>query len=157
VFVTKLSEALSRVLTEELFMRGQLLLAILNVKSSYIQNIEGPLDDQNEVPDTLQYWVSATGSWRIKTFAIDHDIHTYSVSGDPSKHLEVFRANTLKHYGDVVAVMHEFDFKNCRDSNETHQTLATVGLRPRLEIHMDRYAFWTPDDLEYVTQSRPKE
>jgi hypothetical protein len=137
-------------------MRGQLLLAILNVKSSYIQNIEEPLDDQNDVPDTLQYWVSPTGSWRIKTFAIDHDFHTYSVGGDSSKHLEIFRASTLNNYGDVVAFMHELDFDDCANLAEAGRVFARVGLEPRLEIYMDRYAFWKSDDSEYATQSRPK-
>jgi hypothetical protein len=60
-------------------MRGTLVLAILSIQSSYARDVEQSLDTPDDVPDTLQWWVSPQGSWRIKTYALDHDIHTHDV------------------------------------------------------------------------------
>ena len=53
-----------------------LVLAILTVESSYVQEIERPA---TRVPDTVQFWFAPESDWRIKTFAIDHDIHAYRI------------------------------------------------------------------------------
>jgi hypothetical protein len=101
--------------------------------------------------------ISPDGSWRIKTFAIDHDIHTYKLGGDSSKDMAIVAENTWKHYGDIIALEHRFKFKNCFDKVETRVAFTKVGLEPNLEVYRNQYAFWKPDDAEYVTQSRPEE
>src|SRR5216684_2122170 len=62
-----------------------LVLALLTVESSYTQNIERPA---SKTPDTLQFWIAPDGTWRIKTYAIDEDVHIHrlgNISGDRSK------------------------------------------------------------------------
>jgi hypothetical protein len=44
-------------------MHGILLLAILTVKSTYSRKIEIPLEDSDDVPDTLQWWFGERGCW----------------------------------------------------------------------------------------------
>ncbi len=61
-------------------MRGILLPAVLTVKSSYSREIETALENADDVPDTLQGWFGNGGSWRIRTYALDHDIHAYQVA-----------------------------------------------------------------------------
>lgn len=60
-------------------MRGILVLAVLSVKSSYSRNLEIALQREDDVPDTLQWWLGRDACWRILTYALDHDIHTYFV------------------------------------------------------------------------------
>jgi hypothetical protein len=135
----------------------ELLSFILQVKSSYKQNLELPLSGEADVPDTLQLCISSDGSWRIKTFGIDHDIHTYKLGGDSSKHIAIMAEITWKHYGDIIALEHRFKFKNCLDKAETTVAFSRVGLEPNLEVYRNQHAFWKPDEAAYVTQSRPEE
>ncbi|RYD35914.1 MAG: hypothetical protein EOP85_18640, partial [Verrucomicrobiaceae bacterium] len=53
-----------------------LILAVLNIESSYLDNLERPAGDAR---DTVQFWFAPDTQWRIKTYAIDHDIHIHPV------------------------------------------------------------------------------
>jgi hypothetical protein len=136
-------------------MRGTLLLAILTTKSSYIQEIEEPVDGPSDVPDTLQWWISPDVTWRIRTYALDHDIHTHEMR-DLADAIRVARASTEKNYGDIIAAQFQFDFADCTDKHETDVKLLAAGLKPRLEVAAGRLAFWKPDDARYRTQSTPQ-
>jgi hypothetical protein len=135
-------------------MQGKLVLTILNVQSSYIQVIEEPLRAHGEVPDTVQWWISPTGSWRIRTFAIDHDIHTHSV-GHAENLEELAVSNTLKNYGDIMHSQHVIEISNSLSANETKAAFLSAGLEPNLEIAEGHFLFWKPDDASYQTQSEP--
>lgn len=136
-------------------MDGTLLLAILSIRSSYARNIEETLGE-GDVPDTLQWWISPLASWRIRTYAIDHDIHTHTLSGPHSNLLELARAQTLKHYGDIIIAQHEIEFADCTDQELVESALRKAGLTPHLEVAPGRFAFWKPDDARYHSQSVPK-
>jgi hypothetical protein len=136
-------------------MRGSLLLAILTIKSSYIQEIEEPVDGLSDAPDTLQWWITPEVTWRIRTYAIDHDIHTHEMHGLADA-IRVARANNEKNYGDIIAVQHQIEFADCTDKHETDAKLMSAGLEPHLEIAAGRFAFWKPDDVRYRTQSTPQ-
>jgi len=69
-------------------MRGILLLALLSVTSSYSREIEMALENADEVPDTLQWWLRDGGCWRIRIYALDHDIHAYRVANSLETTLE---------------------------------------------------------------------
>lgn len=138
-------------------MQGTLVLAILIVKSSYLREVEEPLADDDDIPDTVQWWIAAEGACRIKTFALDHDIHVHSVGEGNAKLVEVAQANNAKHYGDVIAVQHVLVFKNCEDTTEVQKVFKKTGLPPRLEVASGRFAFWKPDDAKYKTQSEPRQ
>jgi hypothetical protein len=138
-------------------MQGTLVLAILTVRSSYARRIEERLVDPADVPDTLQWWIAARGSWRIRTYAIDHDIHTHQVDGDPTRLLTLASEGNRKHYGDVLAAEHVLYFADSHDWSEVDAKFRAIGLEPRLEIAADRFAFWKPDDARYATKSNPVE
>jgi hypothetical protein len=137
-------------------MRGILVLAVLNVKSSYLQEIEEPLGGVGDIPDTLQWWIAPDSAWRIKTFALDHDIHTHSIDKGGPDLVELAQANNLKHYGDVVESQHVLEFHDCTDMKEVRRVFQRVGLPPQLEVAEGRFAFWKPDEAKYRTQSQPK-
>jgi hypothetical protein len=136
-------------------MRGILLLAILGTKSSYSQNVELALEDLCDVPDTVQWWLGEGGCWRIRTYAIDHDIHTYKIDNSPLATLELAQANNQKNFGDVIRVQHVIHFVNCADSSELLAEFGRIGLAPRVEISPGRFFFWKPDEAVYSTKSKP--
>src|SRR5690242_5713321 len=53
-----------------------LFVARLTIRSSYVRNVEQPADD---VFDTIQLYMPDAGPavFRIRTFAVDHDIHVH--------------------------------------------------------------------------------
>ena len=136
-------------------MQGTLVLTILTVQSSYLREVEQPLRKGVGVPDTIQWWIAPTGSWRIKTFALDHDVHTHSV-GITVDLRAVALANTQKHYGDVIRSQHVIELADWLNTSERSAAFRAEGLEPRVEIKAGRFAFWKPDDARYHTQSRPK-
>ncbi|GLH81678.1 hypothetical protein SSBR45G_65870 [Bradyrhizobium sp. SSBR45G] len=138
-------------------MQGHLLLAILGIRSSYARNVEVALQDDGLPPDTLQWWLAPTGCWRIRTFAIDHDIHTHEVDGRIDDILAAASNGNRKRYGDIIAKEHLIHFTDCSDNTEVHARFSAIALAPRLEVAAGRFAFWKPDDARYSTQSRPRE
>ena len=131
-----------------------LVIAVLTVASSYLRNTE---EQAGDVPDTVQWWIDEAASWRIKTFALDHDIHVYAIGPDESGDLrEVAIANTRKHYGDVIASQHVLEFPQLLDPESTRTVLADAGLGSDLEVAPAGFAFWNPDGARYHSQSRPK-
>jgi len=136
-------------------MQGILVLAILSVKGSYLQEMEVTLEGEDDVPDTLQWWIATEGAWRIRTFAIDHDIHVYSVGVGSEELLQLALDNNSKHYADIISCQHVLRFTDCENTKVVEQRFGKIGLPPRLEVAAGRFAFWKPDDGKYRTQSQP--
>lgn len=136
-------------------MRGTLLLAILTVKGSYADSVEWPRDGPGDVPDTLQWWIGEQ-AWRIRTYAIDHDIHTHRCARTGPDVLDVAMQNNATHFAHVTACQHLLRFDDCGSAYEVADVLARAGLPNRLEIAAGRFAFWKPDDVRYRTRSTPK-
>lgn len=137
-------------------MQGTLLLALLTIKSSYSRNIETDVESEADVSDTLQWWFSNGACWRIRTYALDHDIHVYRIGKSPKTTLELAERNNLKHYGDVIKVQHILDFSGRRSEADVNAQFQRIGLVPRMETSLSGFAFWKPDDAEYRTKSKPK-
>lgn len=131
--------------------RRTLILAILDIRSSYREKRAEHAD--RETPDTVQWWMSDNGSWRIQTFGIDHDIHLHRITGGDT---EYFIENTRKHFGDVIRELHTLEFSDYTDPEVVKTVLQGAGLRPELEISDHGFAFWNPDQGHYRTQSYPE-
>ena len=138
-------------------MRGFLVLAILGVKSSYSQELEIALEGEGDIPDTLQWWFGDGGCWRIRTYALGHDIHAYMIGNSPQTTLELAKENNLKHYGDVIKEQYVIHFADCTDRSEVQAGFERIGLAPRIEIDPSQFAFWKPDEAVYWTKSTPKQ
>jgi hypothetical protein len=134
-----------------------LLVALLTIESSYLQEIERP---RSIVPDTVQFWLGAGGSqWRIRTFAIDHDIHVHRIGGrESSASLSVQRAeeNIRKSYGDVLDRIEAVCIPDAARTDDVAALLATHNLSGELEVSPSGFAFFNPDREKYKSQSRPK-
>jgi hypothetical protein len=135
-------------------MRGILVLAVLSIRSSYSREIEDAVEG-DEIPDTLQWWFGHDSCWRVRTYALDHDIHAHKIGNSPQTTIELAETNNLKNYGDVIKVQHVVHFADCTDPSELKAAFGRIGLRPRIEIDSNGFAFWKPDDAMYWTKSVP--
>ena len=135
--------------------KGTLVVGILTIESSYAQNTERPA---RGVPDTVQFWIGSSSAWRIRTYAIDHDIHPYTM-GDLGKMkerpIEFVREHISKHYGDVLASVVVLEFSDTSDTNAVRQVLAEHKLKGSLEVAKSGFSFWNPDDGHYKSQTTP--
>jgi len=138
-------------------MQGTLVLAVLNVKSSYLRDVEKSLEGEDDIPDTLQWWIGPENAWRIKTFALDHDIHVYSVGPGSAELVELTQENNAKHYGEVIACQHILAFKDCEDAKEVRRVFKKTGLSPRLEVATGRFAFLEAGRREVQDTVQPKQ
>ena len=133
-----------------------LIVAILTVESSYTQEVERTAKD---VPDTVQFWFAPDNQWRIKTFAIDHDIHVYRIGiGASGEHLtlEAARNNIAKAYGDVTAAVVVVEFPDPKNEEEVCRILNSHKLKGSLEAVKDGYYFYNVDGGTYRTKSKPQ-
>lgn len=133
-------------------MATTLLIFKLSVQSSYAENTERDADERNF--DTLQWWFSATETWRVKTFAIDDDIHPHLITGPLEIDLAV--ENSLKHYGDVIAEQHRVTFVDPSNGSEVEERMHDLGGAAALELAPDgRFGFWNPDRRRYSSKTTP--
>jgi len=137
-------------------MRGILVLAVLTIKSSYSQNVELAVSDADDAPDTVQWWLGGGDCWRLRTYAIDHDIHSYKIGNSLQTTVELAQTNNQKNFGDIIKAHHVIHFVDCADPSELAAEFGRIGLCPRLEISPGRFAFWKPDDAVYSTKSTPE-
>ena len=133
-----------------------LILAILTVESSYLQEVEHPA---KAVPDTVQFWFAPDSQWRIKTFAIDHDIHVHRIGATNNADrltTEFAKNNIKKSYGDVTASVLVLEFPDPENETEVQRILKEHKLTGKLEAVKDGYYFYNADRGEYRTKSKPK-
>jgi len=128
----------------------------LTIESSYVQEVEQPAQG---APDTVQFWLSSGGDWRIKTFAIDHDIHIHrlgkSSSGVEST-IAFAEANIRKTYGDVLQRLVVLTFEDGAKGVSAIENLRAHNLDGTLEVSNAGFAFYNPDGTLYTTQSKPE-
>ena len=137
-------------------MRGILLLAVLSVKSSYSREEETLLESADDIPDTLQWWFGEGRCWRIRTYALDHDVHAFQIGNSTQITLELAKKNNQDNYGDIIATQHVVHFVDCANGVELEAEFGRIGLAPRLQFDLSQFAFWKPDDAVYLTKSSPK-
>lgn len=127
-----------------------LVIALLTTESSYKSEVERPA---TAVVDTIQFSIGAE-PWRIRTFAIDHDIHVYSI-GEKFE-VQVAEAHIDKHYSEILKKRYTLKFSNPKDPVEVTRVLVAAGLLGTLEVAPAGFAFYNPDRQKYQTQSAPK-
>jgi len=133
-----------------------LVVFILTVESSYQQNVERP---HGAVADTVQFWFSPNDDWRVKTFAIDHDIHVHRIrAADAERKFgpEEAKVSTRKSYADVIEAVAVLEFTDPNDRAEVDRTLRSHSLGGSLEIGKTGVAFYNPDGGHHRTQSKPE-
>lgn len=134
---------------------GVLLVTVLSVSSSYANNVEYAVAGSSRVPDTVQWWISPTGTWRIRTFGVDHDIHVHKIQGILKDPLEFAKANTLKHFGDIVASQNSLSIEGVADSEMIAGRFVDAGLAPYFDVAPAGFIFWRPGAVHYFSQTEP--
>ena len=132
-----------------------LVLAILTTESSYAQEIERPA---TTVPDTIQFWLALDSQWRIRTYAVDHDIHVYTAGSRPDgSRLTAKEAadHIAKHYANITAKTVTLE-SHPGDKVEVRRVLTEKVLTGVLEVGKNGVAFYNPDKGKYRTSSKPK-
>jgi hypothetical protein len=97
--------------------------------------------------------------WRIKTFAIDHDIHVHriGVADNAARLTAEFARNNIKEtYGDVTASVVILEFPDPKNDAEVQRILKDHKLAGKLEAVKDGYYFYNADSSEYRSKSKPK-
>lgn len=134
---------------------GTLIIFILSVESSYAQNIERPATVRF---DTLQWWIGEKNAWRIKTYAIDSDIHPYLIKTRDSREelRKLAMESTKKHYGDVIRQVIMINVPGGATQAEVASLLIKNNLNDRFEWVEPGYLLWLPDESEYKSKTAPK-
>jgi hypothetical protein len=104
--------------------------------------------------DTVQFYGSEEGFWRIKTFATDQDVHVWNLGKDVKDIVAIARSNTEKHYGDVLTEGYIIQTEDGVDG--LRKELSKRGLSTHLELLDPRFLFWTPEGTQYKTKTHPK-
>jgi hypothetical protein len=126
-----------------------LVICMLDVQSSYVQNVELPATEQ--AFDTVQYYASEHGAWHIRTFAVDQDVRVRSLGAGVADIVELAQTNTQKHYGDVLRVFRVFQATGGVEGLRI--ALAKHGMWPQLEIGPGGSVFWTAEGSQYRHKS----
>ena len=132
-----------------------LFVAQLSVQSSYARNVEMPADAIRF--DTVQWWIGPARVWRIRTFALDEDLHLHAVQGAQPSMLDIARTSTRKTYADVLVRDTVIRFVDHRDASAVSARLVSVLGGGELEVteQLD-LAFWNPTGAAYRTKSQPR-
>lgn len=133
-------------------MSETLVIFFLTVQSSYSADTESSATEN--VFDTVQFYESDNGGWRIKTYATDQDVHVWSLGKKVEDIVALARSNTEKHYGDVLSEGYILKSKTGIDG--LRQELAARGLSTHLEISDSGFVFWAPEGTQYRSRSKPQ-
>jgi hypothetical protein len=132
-----------------------LLIARLTVGSSYVRDVEVPGDQGGF--DTIQFFLpdDAPTAYRIRTFALDHDIHVHGLTGlhgTLDDRLAALRAHLNRTAEDIVARVDVVPVPNL-----DKRDLVAAGLPDGdLEVAAQAgFAFWNPDGGRYATRPAP--
>lgn len=133
-------------------METILVIFFLSVQSSYAQNKELPATAN--VFDTIQFVADNGKYWRIKTYALDQDVHIWSLGSDVADIEAVAKANTMKHYGDLLT--EGYVIKTGDGVAGVRRALHDRGLDEHLELPEAGGLFWAPSGSRYRSKSTPE-
>lgn len=133
-------------------MKTVLVVFFLSVQSSYSGDTE--IAATEEAFDTVQFYAANGTNWRIKTYAQDQDVHIWSLGSGVADIVALARANTEKHYGDVLTEGYIIETEDGLEG--VRRELEQRGLPPNLELPPSGAVFWAPPGTTYRSRSVPK-
>jgi hypothetical protein len=131
-----------------------LLVFRLTIQSSYAQNAEQVADADHF--DTVQWWLAADHAWRIKTFAMDEDIHCHHIGGSIAESFA--RESTERNYGDVIATSFSVELNSLANAESIANAMREFGGAEALEVDRNggKFAFWNPLQVHFSSKSQPQ-
>lgn len=133
-------------------MKTVLVVFFLSIQSSYSENSEVAATEA--AFDTVQFYAANGMNWRIKTYAKDQDVHIWSLGSNVADIVALARANTEKHYGDVLTEGYIIETEEGLEG--VRRGLKERGLAPNLELPPSGAVFWAPEGTHYRTKSAPE-
>lgn len=133
-------------------MRTRLIVGILNVRSSYRRGVEEAVIEEADMPDTIQWCLTGSQAWRLRSFAADRDLHAVLYGGYGRADEQMFMDNIRENYGPMLRSLHTVELPDFEPST-AHRVLRRAGLAPHLEIAPSGFAFWNPGGESYQTQA----
>lgn len=128
-----------------------LIICLLDVQSSHARNEELPATEH--AFDTVQYYASESGVWRINTFAMDHDVRVWPLGESVADVVELATANTQQQYGNALRACRVFRASGGIEGLRI--ALVKHGMSPHLEIDDAGCVFWAPEGTHYSIKSNP--
>ncbi len=119
-----------------------MFVSSLNVASSYANDIAE--DVGTGTPDTMQWWIGSTESFRIRTYALDHDIHVHGMAAGGPDIVDLARGNAERTYADLITMQTLIVIDDPEDDEAIADAFRAAGLDANVEI-ADRFLFWLPD------------
>ncbi|WP_416763383.1 hypothetical protein ACNI65_12385 [Roseateles sp. So40a] len=133
-------------------MTTQLILFRLSIRSSYAADTEEEATEDSF--DTIQFFSHEGAVWRIKTFAIDQDVHVWSMDvSEVDDLVELAVGNTESNYGDVLEEGYILNSETGLEG--LREQLAERDLDTHLNETSVGAVFWTPAGTSYKSKSRP--
>lgn len=133
-------------------METILIIFVLTIQGSYVQNVEAAAVGSNA--DTVQFFIEPNQAWRIKTFAMDQDVHVYSLGVSKGSIESLVVESTERTYGDVIAK--KYVIRSKKGIEGLKEELKNVGLNQSLEVSKSGFAFWVPENTKYRSKSQPE-
>jgi hypothetical protein len=124
-------------------------MLISSYKDDYEIEVRG-----DTVTDTVQWWVGADEAFRVRTFAIDHNIHVHHLDRGGPRMVRLALGNHERIYKEVTWRQYLFLIEDPTDVVHVGSVFKESGIEPRLEVQ-DRFAWWNPDGQHYENQSAP--
>lgn len=126
-----------------------LVVGVLTIESSADPDVERPA---GTMPDTVQFWLSPSRCWKVRTYAIDRTVQAWDLStltGDVERSASFAAEHIAKHYGDVLKGVARIDLPNGTDADRAAEALRATGLGGLLQpLEADdggQLAMWMPD------------
>jgi len=133
-------------------MKGILIIYILSISSSYSDNVELPAD---KYFDVIEFWITDSSAYRIKTYSKDLDIHVHSFKVDnKNEGIIVAEQTTPNSYGDIIKKVIKIELIGNETDEQLEGILKENGLNGKFEIK--DFVFWNPDLREYRTLTKPE-
>lgn len=133
-------------------MAARLIVGVLNVRSSYRRGTEEELTN-GEATDTVQWCLTDSEAWRVRSFAADRDIHAVLYGGYGRVDEQMFVDNIRENYGPMLRSLHTVELPSL-DPVVARRAMQRAGLAPNLEVAPSGFAFWNPDNEPYETQAQ---
>src|SRR6185369_9687356 len=125
-------------------MKAVHVIFFLAVRSSYSRNVE--VEATETEFDTVQFHCGGGDCWRVKTYAMDQDVHAWNI-GKVEDLVALAHANTEKHYGDSLT--EGYILKSDSGLDGIRSELVDRGLDDHLEVSNQGFAFWVPAGTTY--------
>jgi hypothetical protein len=131
-----------------------LVIGSLTIASSRADELERPASG---TPDTVQFWITPSRRWKVRTFAVDHEVLAWDL-GDLGSARDRPTEFALQHittnYADVLASSQVVEISDPRDITVATRALAEHGLDgvlQRCEAADAEIWLWSPDGATYAT------